>query len=125
MRNCCYALLIDMKECEIATKLFRKKDDEEKQSERLYIRLTVKDMEAIRTASSVRRLDVSEFARRAMLGRRADVRYKGQIILEIRAVVAALKQQYKGYVERGLLPPEEEFRALINESIEAMKRISK
>lgn len=107
------------------TMLFKPKPEEQRRSITRKVRLTQKEDETITEAAEIRRLDVSEFIRRAALGRKADVRYEYQIILELRAVVEALRAAHREFIARGMEPPKEAFSALIQEAIEAMRRISK
>jgi len=104
---------------------FQSKPEDEKRTVRRPIRLTPKEDERIREAADIRQMDVAEFMRRAALGRKADVRYEGQVILELRMVVEAIRSFHKEYVGRGLEPPKEALEAIILHAIEAMKRIAK
>lgn len=107
------------------TELFKKKPDAERRTERREIRMTKKEAEAIEASARARNLDVTQFILRAALGRRADVRYETEIVLALRDVVKALKTLHKAVVDRGLVPPEAEWRPVIKEAVAAMLRISK
>lgn len=104
---------------------FKSKPEEERRSETKLLRLTTHELQSIQKAADVRGLPFIEFVRRAALSRKADVRYEDQIILELRAVVQTFRVIHKEFVARGMAPPDEEFRTVIREAVEAMLRISK
>lgn len=54
-------------------KLFVAKPDGERRSKRIVLRVTADEELKVKAAAEARKMDVAEFARRAMLGRRADV----------------------------------------------------
>lgn len=106
-------------------KLFIPKPPEQNRCKRFEIRATEKEAKDIQFAAEIRQMTVSEFARRAALGRRADVRYDHEIVLVLRDVIDAIRLLYAALVERGITPPREAWRPLIDEACAAMKRISK
>ena len=107
------------------TKLFQKKDKADLKSVRIPIRVTEKEAEKIRHSASIRQMDVSEFIRRAALGRKADVRYETEIVLQLSDAVRAIRAIHKAMVERNIEPPEEIWSPVMDELVAAMLRISK
>jgi uncharacterized protein (DUF1778 family) len=106
-------------------KLFQKKEPTELRSVRLPIRLTKAEDEKIRHAASIRQMAVSEFVRRAALGRKADVDYETEIVLALSGVTRSIRGLHAALVERGITPPESEWRPIMVEAMSAMLRISK
>ena len=107
------------------SKLFIKKEDSDLRSVRCQLRFTEAEDEAIRESAKDRSLSVSEFIRRAALGRKADLKYEKQIVLQLIDVVRAIRQIHKGMVDRGMSPPEEIWLPIIECAEQAMLRISK
>lgn len=107
------------------TKLFNKIPDEQRKSKSILIRVNADEASKIRHAADIRNIFVSDFIRRAALGRRADVHYETQIVLALRDFVASIKALHAALVERGITPPEDEWRPIIKEAVAAMLRISK
>jgi len=107
------------------TKLFKKKDPSALRSVDLRIRLTQKEGEKIRHSASVRKMDVSEFMRRAALGRKADVDHETEIVLALSDFTRAIRELYAAMVERGLKPPEQLLGGAILAARDAILRISK
>lgn len=108
------------------SKLFQKIDDEKRRSIRYPILLTQKEAETIRFSAKARNLSVAEFIRRAALGRKADLRYETEIILELREVTQAIRRMHADLVERNMLPSEiEDWLPVIQHAIAATLRISK
>lgn len=107
------------------TKLFTKKPAEEKRSTTSLIRWTEDEIEQVKTAAKIRNLTVSEFIRRAALGRKADVRFETQIVLALHYVVQEARILHKAMTEQGAAPPEKELLELIEGAREAMLRISR
>jgi len=106
------------------TKLFKKMPNAERKSFRQEIRLTVKEDETIRKSAKIRNLSVSDFLRRAALGRRADVQYETQIVLALGDLIQSARDLNATMVERGF-QPSEDLLCITQEAIAAMKRISK
>ncbi len=107
------------------TPLFKNKSPEQVKSIRLEVRLTASENEKIRKAADVRNMAVSEFVRRAALGRRADVQYQTGIVLALIDVTRSMRALHAAVVARGILPPEEEWLPVILEARAAILRISK
>lgn len=108
-----------------STMTFKKLPEEKKRSVRVPIMFTQKEIETVRDSAKIRCLFVADFVRRAALGRKADVRYEHQIILELRVVVDAIRKIHAEYVAQGIEPPEHELKVVIQEAVQAMLRISK
>ena len=106
-------------------KLFTKKDAEEVRSKRRELRLTEKEDAQICHSASIRQMDVSEFIRRAALGRKADVSYETEIVLQLSDVVRAIRAIHKAMVEHKIVPPEHIWGPLMDSAEAAMLRISK
>ena len=107
------------------SKLFKKKDVEEKRSKRRELRLTEKEDEQICHAASIRQMDVSDFIRRAALGRKADVSYETEIVLKLSDVVRAIRAIHKSMLEHNIVPPEKIWGPVMDAAEAAMLRISK
>ena len=106
-------------------KLFEKKSADQLKSVRWPLRVTEQEAQQIRHAASIRQLDVTEFIRRAALGRKANVDYETEIVLALSAVTRSIRGLHAALVERGIEPPESEWRPIMVEAMAAMLRISK
>lgn len=106
-------------------KLFEKKAESETRTFRYPVMLNAKELEAIKQAALVRNMSVAEFMRRAALGRKADVRYETQIILELRNVAQEIRNLHASYFAHEFQPPEDVLLPVIKEATAAMLRISK
>ena len=106
-------------------KLFQKKDEFNTRSVRRELRLTREEDQQIRDAAGLRQLDVSEFVRRAALGRKADVRIEVEIVLMLIEVVKDLRELHAAVVATGTLPPEQQWQPVIDQAVAAMLRIEK
>lgn len=106
-------------------KLFQKKDESVVRSVRRELRLTREEDQQIRDAAALRQLDVSEFIRRAALGRKADVRIEVEIVLMLIEVVKDLRELHSAVVATGALPPEPQWQPVIDNAVAAMLRIEK
>jgi uncharacterized protein (DUF1778 family) len=107
------------------TKLFKPVPDDIRRSISIIIRLNQAEAAQIRHAADIRCLTVSDFIRRAALGRKADVRFETHIVLALHHVVQEIREMHKTYLEQGFQPPEELWLPLIKEAGAAMLRISK
>jgi hypothetical protein len=74
--------------------------------------------------ANIRQMSVSEFIRRAALGRKADVDYETETILILSEVTKLMRVLHAGLVDHGIEPPEEDMRLVIHEAKAAMLRIS-
>lgn len=107
------------------TTLFKKKDESSFRSVRCELRLTREEDQLIRDAAGLRQLDVSEFIRRAALGRKADVRVEVEIVLMLIEVVKEMRELHTAVVATGALPPESQWKPVIDQAVSAMLRIQK
>ena len=105
--------------------LFKKKDEADARSVRRELRLTRQEDQRIRDAAALRQLDVSEFIRRAALGRKADVRFEVDLILMLIEVVKSIRELHSAVVAPGALPPEPQWQPVITQAVAAMLRIEK
>jgi uncharacterized protein (DUF1778 family) len=106
-------------------KLFQKKDEASARSVRRELRLTQEEDQQIRDAASLRQLDISEYIRRAALGRKADVRIEVEAILMLIEVVKDIRELHAVVVATGALPPEAQWQPVIEQAVAAMLRIEK
>lgn len=106
-------------------KLFQALPPEKKLSTRLEIKLTEADAEVIRASAKARNLSVSEFMRRAAMGRRADVVFETEIVLALRDVVMVIRAWHAALVEQGLTPPEEYLGVIVDTALETMLKIER
>ena len=104
---------------------FKAVSDEDRKSRIILVRANNKDWEAIRFAAKIRNLTVSDFVRRAALGRKADVHYESQIVLALREATDMIRVLHAQYVSNGHPPPEDVLGLVIDRSVEAMSRINK
>ncbi|HEY0843416.1 hypothetical protein [Methylotenera sp.] len=107
------------------TKLFVKKTSEETFSEKVLVKFTPSGMRNLKKQAAARLLDVSEFIRRAVEGRRADVRYEVNVIIEVGKLIRAVNLLRKDLFEMGLIDDEAKWAEVRNEAIKAMLRIEK
>ena len=107
------------------SKLNTKISDAERRSLRYEVRLNSAEDEAIKHSAAIRKLSVAEYMRRAALGRRADVRYEMDIVLQLSKIVKTIRDLHVDLVERGIELTAEGFRPVIDEAIAAMLRIEK
>lgn len=105
------------------TKLFQKKEPADLRSVRYPIMLTQAEAEQIRHSANIRNMSVAEFMRRTALGRKADVHYETQIVLQLCDVTRAIRAIHKAMLELKIAPPEEVWEPLIDEAVAAMRRI--
>jgi uncharacterized protein (DUF1778 family) len=107
------------------TALFKKKKPEDLRGITLKVRVTKAECEKIKTAASIRQMDVAEYMRRTALGRKADVDYETEIVLALSEVTRSIRGLHAALVEHGIAPPESEWRPIMREAMAAMIRISK
>lgn len=104
---------------------FKAVSDQERKDSSVLVRLNNTDLDTIKNSASIRNLSVSEFIRRAALGRKADVRYETEIVLQLSDVVRAIRAIHKAMVDHNLVPPEEIWGPVMDAAEAAMLRISK
>ncbi|WP_224001593.1 plasmid mobilization protein [Cupriavidus pinatubonensis] len=105
-------------------KLFTLKDEAEKRSKRIVIRVTTAEEMKIKRAAAVRQMDVSEFTRRAALGRKADVDHQTEAVLALSAITREVRALHAAMVKLGVTPPEAELLPVILEARQAILRVS-
>lgn len=105
--------------------LFKTKPAETKRTRRYPTLWTNAEFEIVETQAKIRNLDVSEFIRRAALGRRADVRFETQTVTVLHHLVQEIKGWRKDMAEGGHPTPDSAVITLIRAACEAMLRISK
>lgn len=66
---------------------------------------------------------MAELIRRAALGRKADVSYETEIVLQLSDVVRAIRAIHKAMVDMQIKPPEEIWGPIMDELLAAMLRI--
>lgn len=106
-------------------KLFKKKEDADKGLKRRELRLTEEEDRQICDAAALRQLNVSEFMRRAALGRKADVKIEVEIVLMLIEVVKDIRELHAAVLAAGALPPEQQWQPVIDHAVAAMLRIEK
>lgn len=104
---------------------FKKKEEGDRRTVRVPIRFTEQEAQKVKNLAEIRQMDLSEFMRRAALGRKADVRYEAEIVLSICDLTRSIRALHATFIEVGQMPPEAELLDLINQAKEAMLRISK
>lgn len=105
---------------------FQKIDDAERRT--IAWRLWVNETEAaaIEHAAAIRKLDRSDFVRRAALGRRADVRYEMEIVLTLSTLVQEIRELHEALTANGAAPSaelSEGLREIVTEARDAILRI--
>lgn len=105
--------------------LFKKKDEVERRAERVRAWVTADEKKKIEHAAAIRQMDVSEFVRRAALGRKADVDIETEIILKLSDIGRCIRAMHAAMIEHNIAPPEAELLTLIHAARAAIKRISK
>ena len=105
------------------SKLFKKMPIEAKKISRLEIRLTAIDAATINASAEMRNLSMSDFMRRAALGRRADVHFETEIVVALREVAQAIQVMHAAFVKQGAPPPEAKIAELLDIAREAMLQL--
>jgi hypothetical protein len=103
--------------------LFKPKADLEKRATRIVVCVTKDEQAKVKAAARSRQMDVAEFARRAMLGRRADVDRVTEAVLALSAITREIRRIHATMVERGIDPPRAEMLPVLLEARAAMLRI--
>lgn len=105
-------------------KLFVVKEDGERRSKRIVLRVTAAEDHKIKAAAAARKMDVAEFARRAMLGRRADVDHITDAVLALSSITREIRALHAAMVERGFAPPEASLLPVILEARAAILKVA-
>jgi hypothetical protein len=107
------------------TTLFKKKELSERRTIRYPLLLNEAEAAKIRHSAKMRNLSVAEYMRRAALGKRTDVDYVTEIVLQLSDVVRAIRAIHKSMVEMEIEPPEEIWGPIMDHAEAAMIRITK
>lgn len=102
---------------------FKTIPDDVRKDTSILVRMSKSEAEEIRYSASIRNMSVAEFMRRAALGRKADVNYETQIVLQLSDVVRAIRSVHKSMLELKITPPEEVWLPIMDEALAAMLRI--
>src|SRR5471030_2703928 len=105
-------------------KLFSPVADGARKEVRIEFCVSEAERERIKYLASVRQMTVSEFLRRAALGRPAPLDLDTDLVLHLSDAARAIRALHKGYLEIGCQPPEGLLRPVIENTIVAIKRIS-
>lgn len=105
------------------SKLFKKMPIEAKKISRLEIRLTAIDAATINASAEMRNLSMSDFMRRAALGRRADVHFETEIVISLREVAQSIQALHATFVKQCIPPPEEKIAELLDTARDAMLQL--
>lgn len=90
---------------------------------RIEIRLTAIDAATISASAEARNLTMSDFMRRAALGRRADVHFETEIVVALREVAQAIQAMHAAIVRKGTPPPETIIGELLDLARDAMLQL--
>ena len=107
------------------SRLFQKLPDELRASERLELRLAKTDKAKIQHAAAIRNLTVSDYVLRATLGRKAEIRYETEIVVQLVDLIRVLREIHADLKKTGRSPSLEGFRPLVDEVRAAIIRIQK
>lgn len=99
--------------------------EENRRSVTIIVRVTRDEAVKIRKAADIRCLSVSDYMRRAALGRKAEVKIETHIILALMELTQAIRDVHKSYLDRGLRPPEEILGPVLDEAVKAILYVSK
>ena len=105
--------------------LFKNISEENRKTKVIHVRVTLADAETITASATARNLNVCDFMRRAALGRRADIRFETEIVLQLRDLIKAIRILHAALVNEGIHLPESAWGLVIDEALCAMRRISK
>ena len=105
------------------SKLFKKMPIEARKIFRCEIRLTATDATTISASAEARNLSMSDFMRRAALGRRADVHFETEIVVSLREVVQSIQALHAAFVRQGAPPPEAKIAELLDLARDAMLQL--
>ena len=110
---------------EKTNKPFKKVSDFYRKDKVIRVRVNDVDHFKIKVSAQNRNMNVSEFMRRAGLGRKADVRYEHNIILELRQIIREIRCLKTTVAETGAFLPEEQWLLIVENVVEVMLRIEK
>jgi len=89
------------------TKLFEKKDAQDKRTVRIPVRLLEEEKEEIIRKAQAAKMTTSEFIRRLALDKKIDVRYEEDIIEELRWLRAEIRGWHLAIAKQGVIQSEE------------------
>lgn len=105
-------------------KLFTSLPDGVGKEMRIEFRASKSELEKIKYLAAVRHMPMSEFLRRAALGRAAPMDFDTDLVLCLSDATRAIRALHKAYLEIGCQPPEDLLRPVIENTIMAIERIS-
>lgn len=92
------------------SKLFEKADPAIQKDASVLVRMSQVDRDEIRHLANIRQMSVSDFMRRAALGRKADVDYETETILILSEVTKLMRLLHAELVDQGVAPLEDDMR---------------
>ena len=105
--------------------LFKNIPEENRKAKVIHVRVSLADAETITASATARNLNVCDFVRRAALGRRADVRFETEIVLQLRDLIKAIRISHAALLDEKIPLYELAWGLVIDEALCAMRRISK
>lgn len=92
-------------------------------TERIEIRTTSEELGKLQKLAANRQMPLSEFLRRAGLGRATPVDFETALILGLSDAVRAIRDLHKAYLDAGIEPPEAILLPLIHAAKNSILRI--
>lgn len=105
-------------------KLFTPLPDGVGKEVRIEFRASKAEREKIKYLAAVRQMPLSEFLRRAALGRAAPLDFDTDLVLCLSDATRAIRDLHKAYLDIGYKPPEELLRPAMEQILIALHRIS-
>jgi uncharacterized protein (DUF1778 family) len=105
-------------------KLFTQMPDGERKGGRMEVRVTKAEYDEIHHLARIRQMSVSDFMRRAALGRATNVDFETELVLGLSNSTRNIRELHKTFMETGTPPPEDVLRAAIQDTRAAILRIS-
>ena len=91
---------------------------------RIEFRVSKFEREKIKNLAAVRHISVSDFLRRAALGRAAPIDFDTNLVLCLTDATRSIRELHKAYLQTGYPPPEGLLLPVIEKTIVAIERIS-
>lgn len=88
-----------------------------RRTEILRVRVSKTEKASYEAQAALRKLDMSEYVRRCVDGRRADVRVEVDMILAVRQVANAIRGLHSEFVRQQIPPPEAELSQVLKEAV--------
>ena len=107
------------------SKLCKPVSDAERRTPIIKFRVSAAEKLDIEKQAKIRNLTVSDYVRRAVFHRRADVRIETEMILEIRAAGAEIKALHATYKASGNPPPENLSAPVLQNAILAIQSLGR